>query len=880
MRDLLPKSSLGYRGLFAHSIPFGVILAIHLALAWAREQPLYMADEAGYLANARYLSGAAPMPTFHGSHFYPFGYSLFIIPAFRFFDSPFASYSASLVIGAVLMSTVYFSLYYLLAPLLGTPKRVAMFAACVTCLYPPLLLRANFAWAEAAYVPAFMLLVAVFGALLRYKTMRLALAFGLLLGFMYTIHSRSLALLPVGVLYLAALGYLRTLSWQKVGAAISGTALVFVATRVVVEHLRHAGGGAVPEISVGPVIAHLLTFEGILDLLLKVNEQAFYLSISTFGLFFVGILAAGRIVAQSKRTGLAGLLDDAACGTLVFFVLAWLATLVLSAAFLGSIKDEAQFLIGRFIDGISAPLIALGIAGILLGCNRWSHRRAVILAVILAASTFATVFSLSDLLTNTFEPGVYAFFALLGESPSTLIVASGIAAAGYVACTLARGRWRFLPVAAVTALFLLSSAFAYSMYVLPLQERVARSSTLPGYIRAYLGSPPAIAYDTASYHPLAYFSYEFLLPHTRFIPFNSAAGESPPAPIVIAGHTWPAAAALNAHFWQAEPIVPLIGADQALWTLPGPQQTALIRSADYANSVLGHFVLPSRSIDTIEGKPVQPLWGVWQHGFFHPTGSEDAVPPVWVSARATIRIPTAGRPPRALLLNLVSTVDRATALRVHANGETLYADTIPPGSWCRLLPLQELSESRVTTVELSQPPSTTDTNAQSAIIVVRGITVLDHVPEMQRALSTDPLPSGAYRSRLASLAPLYPQVLPRGAMSTLRLSVTNAGNEPWPTPCETGQTPGTVQLGILWFPQNSANRSLSAVAAESRAALPYALAPGNAITLTAVLAPIKQNGARLPPGDYEVWIGPVQEGVSWFFQHGDDVLKVPVRVVR
>ena len=56
-----------------HVIPLGVLLAIQLALALLREQPLIMADEAGYLANARYLASAAHMPTFHGAHSYPFG---------------------------------------------------------------------------------------------------------------------------------------------------------------------------------------------------------------------------------------------------------------------------------------------------------------------------------------------------------------------------------------------------------------------------------------------------------------------------------------------------------------------------------------------------------------------------------------------------------------------------------------------------------------------------------------------------------------------------------------------------------------------------------------------------------------------------------------
>ena len=185
-----------------------------------------------YLAHARFFSGTAPMPTLHGASFFAFGYSLFLVPAFWLFDSPYSIYTASLVVGALLMSTLYFSLYYVLASLLNISSRLAMLAAFITCLYPPLLLRANFAWAENAYVPGFMLLTALFGALLRHRSLRIALAFGFLLGFMYTIHARSLPLIPIALLYVTALGLSRALPWRIVSIAFGACAAILVATRL------------------------------------------------------------------------------------------------------------------------------------------------------------------------------------------------------------------------------------------------------------------------------------------------------------------------------------------------------------------------------------------------------------------------------------------------------------------------------------------------------------------------------------------------------------------------------------------------------------------------------------------------------------------------
>ena len=863
-----------------HVIPFGLLLAIQLALVFLREQPLILADEAGYLANAGYLSGAAHMPTFYGSHSYPFGYSLFLIPVYWLFDNPYSVYKASLGIGVLLMSTLYVSLYYVLTHLLGNSPRLAMLAAFITCLFPPLLLRSNFAWAETAYVPGFMLLVALFGTLLRYKTVTVALVFGLHLGFMYTIHSRSLPLIPIALIYLITLACLRALSWKAVGYAISGTALMFVTTRVVVEHLRTAGSAEVLEIPIRPVVSHLLSLQGWYDLPLKINEQVLYLAQSSFGLFPLGVLAIGLYLWQCRRTGASGLLCNAPSGTLIFFLLAWIATLVFTSAFLGSIKDEAQFLIGRFIDGISGLCFALGLITILRGKQWWSRRLGTVSIALLAGSTLVAIYSLPVLLPNAFEPGVFHYFALLGSTWRALIVASVVAAVGFVFFSLARGRWRFVAVAAIVCLFLLTSAFGYFFAILPLQDRVARSSTLASYIRAYLGSPPTIAYDTTYYHPLTYFTYEYLLPHTRFIPFDGAAGELPPAPIVISSRFWKDADTLNAHFWQAEPHVPLVGADQALWTLPGPAQSALLPHLDYANSVLGLHALPAWSIVTRQGIAVQPTWGLRQHGLFLPTDHSDTIPPVRFTSLASFHVPTADHPPQALLLNLISTVNQDTPLRVQVNDHTLFANSIPPGNWCHLFPLPSSPNASLTHVQLSLPQAGSDTNQQPPLMVVRGITVLDHVPAQHLALTADPLPPSAYRSRLTLLSPPYPQPIVRGAMASLRLTVTNTGDHTWPTPCEIGQTPAAVQLGILWFPSHSTNRDLSSHVAEGRTALPYALAPGSSISLTAILAPFTQAGDPLPPGEYEVWIGPVQEGLAWFFQEGDDVLKAPVTVVH
>jgi hypothetical protein len=43
-------------------LPFLVLVFVHMLSGVQAEQPLILADELGYLGNARYLAGTAPLP--------------------------------------------------------------------------------------------------------------------------------------------------------------------------------------------------------------------------------------------------------------------------------------------------------------------------------------------------------------------------------------------------------------------------------------------------------------------------------------------------------------------------------------------------------------------------------------------------------------------------------------------------------------------------------------------------------------------------------------------------------------------------------------------------------------------------------------------------
>ena len=131
------------------------------------------------------------------------------------------------------------------------------------------------------------------------------------------------------------------------------------------------------------------------------------------------------------------------------------------------------------------------------------------------------------------------------------------------------------------------------------------------------------------------------------------------------------------------------------------------------------------------------------------------------------------------------------------------------------------------------------------------------------------LADDAYRSRIWLLNYGNTEVLRPDSNGSLHLEleVTNSGKMTWNT-----SEPFPVTLGVRWF-NASGEKTYSAEAGEERCKFPSSTVFANATFK--MQCDIAKN---LPRGNYEVWIGPVQEGVTWFYEKGDSVLKLNVKV--
>jgi len=101
------------------------LFAARLLVSIVRTGPLVVADEIGYLTNARALAGGLG-GQLEQAPFYRGGYSLLLAPIVGFFSDPDVSYHLILVLNAALGASLFPLLYLLARRVFGAPPRIAI----------------------------------------------------------------------------------------------------------------------------------------------------------------------------------------------------------------------------------------------------------------------------------------------------------------------------------------------------------------------------------------------------------------------------------------------------------------------------------------------------------------------------------------------------------------------------------------------------------------------------------------------------------------------------------------------------------------------------------------------------------------------------------
>jgi hypothetical protein len=100
-----PRRSVSWRRSLL--IGWAVVFLIHLPMAMRMHWFTGLPDEAGYLGNARWLSGPAPIWPMGKASFYYIGYPALLVPLHLLVRSPQALYHGVLTVNCVLMASLF-----------------------------------------------------------------------------------------------------------------------------------------------------------------------------------------------------------------------------------------------------------------------------------------------------------------------------------------------------------------------------------------------------------------------------------------------------------------------------------------------------------------------------------------------------------------------------------------------------------------------------------------------------------------------------------------------------------------------------------------------------------------------------------------------------
>jgi hypothetical protein len=494
------------------------LFLLRFALSLIRTGPVLVADEIGYLTNARVLDGGVP-GQLELAPFYRGGYSLLIAPLLELGGSPGFTYHLVLVLNAALAASVFPLLYLLLTRFAGVRPGLATWAAFAGALYPALTVLSQVAMSENALFPLVVLWLIAFAGLLQEprggSDFAWAAALGAATGALWAVHNRMFVAVIVA---LAGLTWLLLRHRLRPGAFALG--LGIVALSIYGVHaldsylVDHNYAGSAPD-ELSERMDEIFAFGGLRTVAANLVGQTWYLLVATFGLAAVTVADFAR-----RRAPLSG----------VLLALTVLLILVSAAAFPERTRPD-MLIYGRYAEVVAPALIAFGLAA--LPQRRW---RSIVPPLVAFGGLTALVVAIRATASDPDAPNRWNISALpfvtVQLGPAILVGAALVALAG--AWLLLRASERGARVLGLAAIALFLPVLAYGAWnPVRSSERAVYPAgwESPEAVVENAGSPP-VAYDLDHYDTIGLYAPQWFLPDSQVVLFESSR-EAAPAPLII-----------------------------------------------------------------------------------------------------------------------------------------------------------------------------------------------------------------------------------------------------------------------------------------------------------------------------------------------------------
>ena len=552
-----------------------LLVGFRLYLSLNRTGPIIVADEIGYLINARVLTGGVE-GYLSRANVYTGGYSLALIPAFLLGGGPEAAYRLVLGTNAVLAAAVFPLLYLTLRRGFAIARTPSVVCALAGALYAPVSGFASVALSENLLTPLLVAWVLLLVEFLRARSLAsanaYAVAVGLAAGWLYATHSR---MLPIVVIQLALLVLLAARRHVRIGPALLGGSVTAISCAMAYAlnaylYRRNWPGKVVDQHQ--QAIDNLFSRDGLADRLQFVAGEGAYLFLASFGLAAVavvvlvivgsgpGAMSMRERLQATWRAGTRNGLDAdhtrAAIAWVILLVLAGL--LVITGAASGELSRPDYRIYGRYVEIIAPLLLAVGIAAL----RSWLPTRLPIWMLLTAGVALiglATVVVL-DGADDAFQAtnigwanvtGLILLGGMDGIDParSTVVAVLLLLVIG----SPAPARLRVVTALCTCALLVWGSVRIDSDIYDPGQRRNYPTSATIDDFPTTTGADH-IAFDGARLTE-AEFIYQFYLDSTTFQYFDSRTDSAPAdADIVISTDSWPGSTAPGVELIWRDPV--------------------------------------------------------------------------------------------------------------------------------------------------------------------------------------------------------------------------------------------------------------------------------------------------------------------------------------
>jgi len=506
---------------------FAALFAVRVVMALARTGPILMADEAGYLGNARVLSGGLEL-AMGSSPFYRPGYSLLLAPLVSLGAEPEATYTMVLILNAALAASLVPLLYLMLTRCFDVAPRLAVAGSIAGSAYPTVTAVAQVALSENALFPLTVLWLLCVAWLLRSAGSRALLA-GLGTGgcaaALWIVHGRMLVVLGLTAVALTALAIRRRIALAAAAAGFAALGVGLVAARLLNDFVvdRNWDGRHTDEI--GATFGSLDDIGSLLSVVRNAAGTSWYLLVATFGIIGLGLTVDGpAMAARVRRRGW-----DIPTISMTLLLATAAGLIVVSAVWFVDITRADEIVYGRYTEPVVPPLLAVGTVALVR--QRPSPRR---VALVLSAIGLLTV-ALAAVRAGLEFPGedanrwsVASLPFVTGDLTAPILVATGVlGGAGACAVVAAARRGPEVVVVLLVTMFVLVSAFTEARLVLRGEDAVYPAGWTSPKQSVEGAGGAAVGFDTAHFDRIAVKVYQWFLPHTRLEEFDGTREAAP-----------------------------------------------------------------------------------------------------------------------------------------------------------------------------------------------------------------------------------------------------------------------------------------------------------------------------------------------------------------